>query len=177
MGEVAVRQVRDGSRVLRFRAAVIGAATSQRGSIPRWSELAVYRLENGSYLISKIGRSTVAHRPTCLRVNHRMIRWDQAAAVGEDAVSRVPCGDCHPVLGAAPAPDTILEVTRYRAILAEDAENAAQALMGDRAALLMPQLVRDVLVQCSEADPNFAAYSEALTALPNAPLEKTTRMP
>lgn len=177
MAEVALRQVRDGSRVLRFQAAVIGAATSQRGSSPRWSELVVYQLADGTYLISKIGRSTVAHRPDCLRVNHRMIRWDQAAAVGEDAVHRVPCPDCRPHLGAAPEPDTILEVTRYRAIYAPDAESAVQTLSGDRAALLMPQLVRDVLSQCSASDPNFARYWDALMAEPKAPLENTTRTP
>ena len=169
LGEVGLRTVRDGSRTLRpFRAAVIGAATSQRGSSPRWSELVVYRLEGGTYLISKIGRSTVAHRPDCLRVNHRMIRWEQAREHGEDTVARVPCPDCRPDLGHGITPDTMLEITRYRAIAAPDARSAAQSLAGDRAALLMPQIVQTVLDQCAESDPNFAAYAEAETALPRA---------
>jgi hypothetical protein len=173
VGEVALRTVRDGNRVLRFQAAVLGAATSQRGSAPRWSELVVYRLPDSTYLISKIGRSTVAHRPSCLRVNHRMITWGSAAYHGEDHVRRVPCKDCRPDLSHGIAADTMLEVTRYRAILAETAESAAQSLTGDRAALLMPQIVRDVLAQCAQADEAFARYSEAEGA-PN-PLEKTTR--
>ena len=175
MGEVGLHQVRDGSRVLRFHAAVIGAATSQRGSIPRWSELVVYRLTDGTYLISKLGRSTVAHRWDCLRVNHRMVRWDQAAEHGEELVRRVPCPDCQPDLHPPLDPRLRLEVTRYRAIAAPTAERAAQSLSGDRAALLMPQLVRDVLAQCAQADPCFARYAEAEIA-PN-PLEKTTRTP
>lgn len=174
-GEVGMRTVRDGSRVMRFRAAVIGAATSQRGSAPRWSELVVYRLEDGTYLISKIGRSTVAHAPTCLRINHRMVRWDKAAEAGEDTVPRVPCSDCRPWLTPM-QPDTRLEVTRYRASLCQTAESAAESLMGDRAALLMPQIIRDVLAQCSAADPNFAMYSDALNA-PKGPLENSTRTP
>jgi hypothetical protein len=175
MGEVGLRQVRDGSRVLRFHAAVIGAATSQRGSVPRWSELVVYRLTDGTYLISKIGRSTVAHRPDCLRVNHRMVRWDRAAEQDEATVMRAPCSDCRPDLRPPLPPDLRLEVTRYRAIAAPTAERAAQSLAGDRATLLMPQLVRDVLAQCAQADPCFSRYAEAEIE-PN-PLEKTTRTP
>jgi hypothetical protein len=173
MGEVALRQVRHGSRVLRFYAAVIGAATSQRGAIPRWSELVVYRLADGSYLISKIGRSTVAHRPDCLRVNHRMVPWSHAADSGEDLVPRVACRDCQPDLHPPLDPGLRLEVTRYRATPLPDAESTARALTESRAVLLMPQIVRDVLVQCAQADPCFARYAEAVKE-PN-PLENTTR--
>jgi hypothetical protein len=173
MSEVGLRQVRHGTRVLRFQAAVIGAATSQRGSIPRWSELVVYRLTNGTYLISKVGRSTVAHRPDCLRVNHRMIPWSRAAQYGEDREVRTACPDCQPDLHPPLDPKLRLEITRYRAIPCQDAESAAQSLTGERAALLMPQLVRDVLAQCAQADPCFARYAEA-DSEPN-PLEKTTR--
>jgi hypothetical protein len=173
VGEVGLRQVRDGGRVLRFQAAVLGAASSKRGSAPRWSELVVYKLTDGTYLISKIGRSTVAHRPTCLRVNHRMITWGSAPQHGEDFVQRVPCPDCRPDLSHGIAADTMLEVTRSRAILAQDAESAAQSLVGDRAALLVPQLVRDILAQCAQADVAFARYVDADGA--PKPLEKTTR--
>jgi hypothetical protein len=175
VAEVGLRTVRDGARVLRFPAAVLGAATSQRGSAPRWSELVVYKLADESYLISKIGRSTLAHRPGCLRVNRRMVTWS-AADESERAVARVPCSDCRPDLSAGIPADTVLETTRYRAIAPLDAERAAQVLMEDRTALLVPQIVRDVLSQCAQADPCFARYAEALSA-PKAPLEKTTRTP
>lgn len=168
MADSGIHAVRDGARLLRFSGVVLGSATSQRGSAPRWSELVVYRLVDGNYLISKIGRSTVAHRPDCLRVNHRMVTWGSAAAHGEDRVQRVGCRDCRPDLASGIAADTMLEVTRYRAILAHNAEEAAQSFMGDRAALLMPQIVRDVLAQCAQADPNFSRYADADTALPRA---------
>lgn len=162
MAEVGLRTVRDGSRVLRFRAIVIGAATSQRGSAPRWSELVVYRLEDGTYLISKIGRSTIAHHPDCARVNHRMVRWERAAEFGEETVRRRPCLDCQPDLTPPIDPQLRLEATRYRAIPARDAESTAAILTESRAVLLMPQLVRDVLSQCAQADPEFSRYAEAL---------------
>lgn len=178
MGEVGLRQVRDGGRVLRFRASVLGAATSQRGSAPRWSELVVYRLEDGSYLISKIGRSVVAHRPDCFRVNHRMQPWSQARHTEEFLGPRAGCRDCRPNLAHGISDDTVVEVTRYRAMYAENAESVAAALEDPLAAatLPMPKLVRDVLSQCAASDPNFAAYAEAVMAEPSA-LEKTTRTP
>jgi hypothetical protein len=177
MGEVGLRTVRDGNRPLSFQAAVLGAATSQRGSAPRWSELVVYRLTDGTYLVSKIGRSAVAHRPDCGRVNQRMISWRDAQRRRDDSEARVyrlPCPECRPKLDP-PAPDTMLEVTRYRAILARDAESAVQSLMvGDRTALMaFPKLVQNVLDQCAQVDPCFARYAEADSA-PKA-LEKTTR--
>jgi hypothetical protein len=175
MGEVGLRTVLDGSRVMRFRAAVIGAGTSQRGSIPRWSELVVYQLEDKTYLISKIGRSIVAHHPTCLRVNHRMLSWVKAQGTGEEHIARVRCSDCWPELHPI-APETMLETTRYRAIVVSTVDQAVQILTGDRGVLFMPQLIRDVLAQCAVSDSDFARYSEALGA-PNAPREKSTRTP
>lgn len=172
MGEVGLRQVRDGARVLRFHARVLGAGTSQRGSVPRWSELVVYQLTDGTYLISKIGRSTVAHRPDCLRVNHRMVTWGSAQSSDEFIGPRSPCPDCCPDVEHM-AVSTRLEIDRYRAIAAPTAERVAQSLTGDRATLLMPQLVSTVLAQCAQADPCFARYADA--AIEPNPLEKTTR--
>jgi hypothetical protein len=173
MGEVGLRQVRHGTRILRFQAAVIGSATSQRGSIPRWSELVIYRLTDSTYLISKIGRSTVAHRPDCLRVNHRMVPWSRAADIDEDRIQRVPCPECQPDLHPPLDPELRLEITRYRAEPCPDAESAARSHTEGRAALLMPQIVRDVLAQCAQADACFARYSDA--SLEPNPLLKTTR--
>jgi hypothetical protein len=174
MDEVALRQVRDGRRVLRFRASVLGAATSHRGSVPRWSELVVYRLPEGSYLISKIGRSTVAHRPDCLRVNRWMVTWGSAQTSDEFIGPRTPCPYCRPDVEHMPA-NTLLEIDRYQVFVSQNAESAAQSLLGDRAALLMPQVVADVLAQCAQKDPEFARYSAADGELKL--LEKTTRTP
>jgi hypothetical protein len=174
MGEVALRQVRDGPRIMRFRAAVIGAATSQRGSIPRWSELVVYRLEDGNYLVSKVARSTVAHRPDCERVRRWMVPWKRAADYGEERVNRVPCAECWPNLQTPLDPEIRLEVTHYQAFPASNAESAVRAMGNPKAhTALMPQIVHDVLAQCAQADPCFARYADAASA-PN-PLEKTTR--
>ena len=172
---VAVHQVRDGARVLRFRAAVIGAATSARSGSARWSELAVYRLEDGTYLISKIGRSSVAHAPWCARVNRRMVPWHKAIEIGEHLERRVPCEDCRPEIDPIAA-DALLECTRFKAIVAPTAEHAVETLTEGRPQLQLPLLVREVLAQCGQADASFARYSEALGA-PNAPRLNSTVTP
>lgn len=174
MGEVALRQVRDGQRILRLQAAVIGAATSQRGSVPRWSELVVYRLPDGNYLVSKVARSTVAHRPECARVRKWMVPWKRAADYGEERVNRVPCSDCWPNLRPPLDPELRLEVTHYQAFAAPDVESAVRAMGNPKApTALMPKIVHDVLAQCAQADPCFSRYADAASE-PN-PLEKTTR--
>lgn len=174
-GEIGLRTVRDGGHVLRFQAAVIGAATSQRGSSPRWSELVIYRLLDGNYLVSKIARSTVAHRPECQRVRRWMMRWAEAPGTGEDRVNRVPCVECWPSLRQPWDPDLRLEVTHYQAISAANAESVVSAMRNPKAdtTLSMPQIVRDVLSQCAQLDEVFARYAEADGA--PKPLEKTTR--
>lgn len=177
MSEVGLRTVRDGNRVLRFHASVLGAGTSQRGSIPRWAELVVYRLPDGTYLVAKISRSTLAHRPSCLRVNRRMVSWRRAKAdaAGEELVPRVPCLECQPDLRHGISPDTMLETSIHQVLAATNAESAVEALRDPRspAALPLSRLVRDVLAQCAQSDVDFARWADALIA-PN-PLEKTTR--
>jgi hypothetical protein len=172
---VAVHQVRDGARVLRFRAAVIGAATSARHNSARWSELTVYRLDDGTYLISKVGRSSVAHAPWCARVNRRMVPWHKAVEIGEHLQPRVPCEDCRPEVDPI-KDDVLLECTRYKAIIAPNAEHAIQTLTEGRPQLQLPLLVREVLAQCGQADASFSRYSEALGA-PNAPRLNSTVTP
>jgi hypothetical protein len=178
MADASLHAVRDGARLLQFRGVVLGSATSQRGSLPRWSELVVYRLVDGNYLISKVARSTVAHRPTCLRVRRWMVRWEDAQGTGEGRVNRVPCADCWPPLQPPWDPDLRLEVTHFHAISATDAESAVLAMRSPKAdtTLSVPQIVRDVLAQCAQSDPNFARYADAETALPSA-WENTTRTP
>ena len=178
MSAVGPRLVRDGSRELRFNGAVLGSVTSQRPAAPRWSEIVVYRVTDGTYLISKVGRSTIAHRPSCTRVNRRrMVALREAR--DEARVWRTPCVECRPEVGRVEDmdPDTILETTRYSALLGENADAAVRLLTNDREGGELPRLIRDVLRQASEADPELAKYAAAVIAGPNGLAENTTRTP
>ena len=69
----------DRGRILEFNAAVLAAGTSRRPGVPRWSELTVYLVSDGSYLISRVGRSTIAHAEGCEEVTWRTPRWLDAS--------------------------------------------------------------------------------------------------
>lgn len=159
------RVVRDGARVLRFDAAVIGAATSERSGAPRWSELVIYRLPEGRYIVSKIGHSVIAHRENCPRVgkrNWRMLRWIDAGPE-EAQIHRVPCPECLPMVTRGIDPQTLLEETRYRVTVAEDYEGLLATLTEGRAFDSLPQLVTEVLRQAYESDSGLMRYTSALS--------------
>jgi hypothetical protein len=123
----------------------------------RWSELIVYRLPSKQYVVSKIGRSLVAHKPECGRVYDDMPTWLEA---GEEArIRRVPCLECQPLVGDAMDPQTVLEATRYTVLQARDPEQLFQALhnrSGRPAAI-----VNDVLVQVRSNDLAFGQWVDS----------------
>ncbi len=151
---MTIRTVRDGTKVLRFEADVLATATSKRAGAPRWSELVVYRLPSNAYVISKIGRSLIAHRPECVRVYPDMPTWLEA---GEEAtVHRVPCLECLPVVGDQMDPQTVLEATRYTVLRARDPQQLYQALLGRTRRL--PAIVSEVIKQVQTTDEAFARW-------------------
>lgn len=109
---------------------MLASATSARPGVRRWTELVVYRVVDGTYLLSKVGRSQLAHRPDCARVNRWMVTWSTA---GEEArVRRYPCPECAPEVGDRMDPHTVLETTRMTALLAQDTEQLIDVLLAGR---------------------------------------------
>ena len=155
--------VRDGRRRLKFEAKVVASATSQRPGAVRWTELAIYALEN-EWIISKVGRSMVAHRPECPRVNWYMPRWLDA---GEEAViRRMPCVECRPVTGDEMDPHTRLEVQRYRAWVLRSPEEVVLSVTEARPVDRLPRLAAEVLSQLG-SDPVLAEYVTSLGDRPD----------
>lgn len=151
---MTIRTVRDGEKVLRFEAEVLATATSKRVGAPRWSELVVYRLPSKAYVISKVGRSLIAHTPDCARVYPDMPTWLEA---GEEAqVHRVPCLECFPVVGNEMDPQTVLEATRYTVLRARDPEQLYQALLNRTRR--PSEIVLEVLRQVQTNDDVFADW-------------------
>lgn len=95
-------KVRSGRLVISFLGRELGHSSSARPGAPRWSELTLYQTAKGEFMLEKVGRSTVAHRPDCQAVNHRMEHGD-----GTD---RSACILCQPDLTAT---DLRLEPQRY----------------------------------------------------------------
>lgn len=138
---MTIRTVRNGREILRFEAQVIAAATSQRPGVMRWSELVIYQLPSGQYVVSKIGRSVLAHRPECLLITDEMVPWLEAEE--EAQVHRYPCLTCNPQVGDQMDPQTVLEPSRYTVLRARDGEELRQVLTQGRDHL--PGIIRKLL--------------------------------
>lgn len=162
---VLLRTAMDNGRRLQFMAAVLAAATTQRTGASRWTELTVYRLprvdgENpprGGYVISKIGRSLVAHRPDCVKANPRRMP-SFASGKEEAAVTRVPCLTCQPEMGPI-HPTTLLECTRYVVLQARTPADLAKVLLqgrpGEPAVTSLVGVVAETMRQVRLADSDF----------------------
>jgi hypothetical protein len=117
-----VVQVRSADRVLQFAGALIASAsTSVTHAKPRWTEMALYRVDDGTgrYVIQRVGRSRVYHRlgGPC--------GAGTAAPISELSDDSVPCDRCSPpvldVIRTMPWAKAALEQDRFVAVTCDDA--------------------------------------------------------
>lgn len=55
-------RVRDQFQVIEFDGALIGEATTEVSSSPRWTEIEIYKTVAGNYVVHRVGASLVYHR-------------------------------------------------------------------------------------------------------------------
>ena len=142
---------------------MLATATTARPGCDRWTEVIIYRLGSGSYVLSRVGRSTIAHRPTCSRANaRRMLPWLEAGEEGR--VHRVPCLVCQPVCGDRMDPHTLLERTVYRVLQAWSPQTLSQILLagvgrhGQQDPTKLQGMTADLVRQLRESDENFRSW-------------------
>ena len=115
-------QVKDGSRTLQFNGRLLGKSSSwRRGSI-RWIEFELYKTENGSYVLSRVGVSLVYHGAACALVKRYGLLESSSNSISEDAI---PCEECNPSLDL---PLVFPEKNRTWAQVSEDPEAVLEAL-------------------------------------------------
>jgi hypothetical protein len=86
-------EVKDGSRTLQFSGVLLGESSSYRRGSTRWIEFALYRTENGSYVLSRVGVSLVFHGAACPLVR----KYNLVEGVVEDLeTDAIPCDECSP---------------------------------------------------------------------------------
>ncbi len=86
-------EVKDGSRVLQFEGRLLAKSSSWRKGSTRWIEFALYRTENGSYILSRIGVSLVYHGAACPLVKRYTLTEASINVLEKDAI---PCEECEP---------------------------------------------------------------------------------
>lgn len=86
-------EVKDGSRILQFEGRILGSSSSQMGDSTRWIEFQLYKTENGSYILSRVGVSLVFHGAACPLVRKYKLNEVDSGELRADAK---PCEDCMP---------------------------------------------------------------------------------
>lgn len=115
-------QVKDGPRTLQFNGKLLGESSSWRRGSTRWIEFALYRTENGAYVLSRIGVSLVFHGAACTLVKRYGLSESSIEDLSDDAIS---CEECNP---SYELPLVFPEKNRTWAQVSEDPDAVLEAL-------------------------------------------------
>lgn len=115
-------EVKDGSRILQFNGRRLGSSSSWRPDSIRWIEFELYRTENGSYILSRVGVSLVFHVASCPLVKRYGLQEQSVDDLRQDAI---PCPECRPTRDA---PLVFPEKDRTWAQVSDDADAVLEAL-------------------------------------------------
>jgi hypothetical protein len=115
-------EVKDGSRTLQFNGKLLGKSSSWRRGSNRWIEFELYKTENGSYVLSRVGISVIYHGAACHLVKRYGLQEVQVDELRNDVV---PCDDCRPSFAAE---IVFPEKNRYWAQVSEDPNAVLEAL-------------------------------------------------
>lgn len=143
--------VKDGDRTLEFEGVLLGSSSSRRRDSIRWIEFKIYRTENGSYILSRIGASIVYHSGACHLVDKYRLTEVNIEKLSADAE---PCEVCGPTLEA---PVVFPEKYRYWAQVSEEPQAVLDALYkyDEGGARYLTAVAKRVLQEASATDPNI----------------------
>jgi hypothetical protein len=154
-------QVRDGSRTLQFEGKILGESSSFRRGSTRWIEFVLYKTENGSYILSRVGISLVFHSVTCPLVKRYGLVEGKVDELAEDAL---PCEDCLPSFST---PLVFPEKNRTWAQVSDDPEAVLEALYKYDAngARYLTNVAQRLLEDASEKDDRIESIYKVETIL------------
>lgn len=164
---VLTRVANDGEHQLRFPAAVLAAATTQRPGAERWTELTVYRTQiadeeppEGLYVVYRVGRSLLAHKAKCPKLDTRGMPPFREEP-GDPR--RVPCRWCLPTLDP-PMPGVVVERTKHTLQRARTAADLGDIVFPRRSADQLRGMTADAVAQLRNSDPDFDFWWNAAVA-------------
>lgn len=114
--------VKDGQRLLQFNGKRLAESSSWRDGSTRWIEFQLYKTENGSYILSRVGASTVFHGAACPLVERYKLVEAEYSSLSNYAV---PCLECQPTEEASLV---FPEKYRYWAQVSEEPAAVLEAL-------------------------------------------------
>jgi hypothetical protein len=146
-------EVRDGSRILQFSGRLLAESSSWRRHSYRWIEFQLYKTENGSYVLSRVGLSLIYHGAACSLIDRYGLSEVPWKSLGKDAV---PCEECDPDESAALV---FPEKDRYWAQVSEEPSAVLDALykVDDSGARYLTYVAQRLLDEAAEVDTGIAA--------------------
>jgi hypothetical protein len=146
-------EVRDGSRILKFNGKLLAESSSWRRRSYRWVEFQLYKTENGSYILSRVGISLLFHGAVCPLVKRYGLQELPYTDLDKDAV---PCEECNPDSSAGLV---FPEKTRHWALVSEEPDAILEAVYkyDDGGARYLTNVAQRLLDEASEADEKLAS--------------------
>ena len=144
-------EVKDSSRTLQFNGKLLSKSSSWcKGSV-RWIEFALYKTENGSYVLSRIGVSLIYHGATCEKVERYNLMYEFTENLEKDAI---PCEECYPNRSL---PIIFPERYRYWAQVSDNPQPVLDALYkyNESGARYLTYVARELLEAASKNDENI----------------------
>lgn len=141
-------EVKDGTRTLQFNGALLAKSSSWRRGSTRWIEFELYKTENGSYILSRVGISLVYHGAACPLVKRYGLTEVHVSALETDAIT---CEVCN----AMPEAQLVFpEKARYWAQVSEEPTAVLEALYkyDDGGARYLTRVAERLLEDASEKD-------------------------
>jgi hypothetical protein len=146
-------EVKDGARTLQFNGVLLAKSSSKRRDAHRWIEFELYRTESGSYILSRIGVSTIFHGAACALVSRYGL---QELPIDDLPRSFIPCEECDPDESA----DLVFpEKNRYWAQVSDEAIAVLDALYkyDDGGARYLTNVAQRLLEEASKIDNNISS--------------------
>lgn len=144
--------VKDGARTLQFNGRLLGKSSSWRKGSTRWIEFELYKTESGSYILSRVGVSTVFHGSACPLVKRYGLSETSYDNLTQSAI---PCEECRP----DDSVDLVFpEKHRYWAQVSEEAVAVLDALYkyDDGGARYLTNVAQRLLEEAAKVDANIA---------------------
>ena len=148
-------QVKDGARTLQFTGTLLGKSSSYRKDSLRWIEFELYKTENGSYVLSRVGISVIYHCAACHLVKRYGLQEVSIDDVDKERLQQfVPCDVCNPSFEA----DMIFpEKNRHWAQVSDDPNAVLEALYkyDNGGARYLTNVAQRLLEQAAAVDKNI----------------------
>ena len=145
-------EVKDASRTLQFSGKLLAKSSSWRHGSYRWIEFELYKTDNGTYILSRVGVSLVFHGAACPLVKRYGLIEAPSSALEDDAL---PCDTCNPTFTV---PVVFPEKYRYWAQVSEEAVPVLESLFkyDDGGARYLTKVAERLLDDASEVDAAIA---------------------